>query len=373
MIYFISCLMQWDDYYKLFPKHFPMYQMQIFCSYIIEGFSSNKIKYKCISIPPINNENCKRLVCCLNDNKYFEYVPIVNIFIFKHLCITVYMVLKILFIILKNKDCTFICDTFNIIPSMLTVILCKIFNKRVITIVTDSPSEIFNNKIICKMCKYIVDTSSKSVYLSKYMSDLFSQKNYVVIDGFAADFKKLKKTYTNNNNLIFMYTGTIDYSNGIDKFILAFKLLKENVELHLYGRIDINFPLHELIKDSKKIKYKGIIDNCKLKSKILRAHFLINPRNPHIKMSKYSFPSKNMFYMSSGIPIICSPIPSMINEYTEYVNFIDVTNINSIYEGLLYYIKYDYNELILKAKMCKMYVLKNKNYKIQINKILNSL
>lgn len=48
---------------------------------------------------------------------------------------------------------------------------------------------------------------------------------------------------------------------------------------------------------------------------------IVNPRENGEDFTKYSFPSKNMEALSSGIPLIAYKLDGIPNEYDQYINY----------------------------------------------------
>ena len=61
-----------------------------------------------------------------------------------------------------------------------------------------------------------------------------------------------------------------------------------------------------------------------------RATALINPRKPNSKITRFSFPSKNMEYLSSGTPMIGYKLDGIPSEYYDYFYTIDDSSEKSL-------------------------------------------
>ena len=178
-----------------------------------------------------------------------------------------------------------------------------------------------------------------------------------------------------NNNTIrnksFVYAGSIDKLNGIDVLVKAFKDIDTDYELHIYGSGDYENELNETIKTHQNIKYFGVVTHNQIQEIIQNASFLVNPRDTTNEMVKYSFPSKNMEYLASGTPFLCTKLPCLPSEYYEYLNLFEFDDVIGVKKGIESVLNQNYLDLLDKAKKGQLFMLENKNNQAQTKKILS--
>ena len=85
--------------------------------------------------------------------------------------------------------------------------------------------------------------------------------------------------------------------------------------------------------------------------------------------TKYSFPSKNMEYMSSGTPVLTTKLIGIPDEYFNYTYLIEEENTDGIKNKLIEIFSKSKNELKKVGRKAQLYVLKNKNKRVQGKKI----
>ena len=97
---------------------------------------------------------------------------------------------------------------------------------------------------------------------------------------------------------------------------------------------------------------------------------MVNPRSTKEEFTKYSFPSKNLEALSSGVPFIGYKLDGIPDEYDEFINYPSDDSISAL-SRCIYDVCIDsggqYSE---KAKKASEWVNSNKNCRIQAKKLL---
>ena len=87
--------------------------------------------------------------------------------------------------------------------------------------------------------------------------------------------------------------------------------------------------------------------------------------------TKYSFPSKTMEYLLSGIPTVMYKLEGIPDEYNAFLNYFPSENTNEVADYINELINQEYLILLDKANRGKEFVLKEKNAIVQAQKILD--
>lgn len=383
-ILYSSCLCSKNIYKKLFDNsdNKPGQQVQKFHRLIVEGLAKNEeIKVTAISALPITRENTKRIFIKENNEIREEvtylYSPIINIPLLKNLLISIWAFIKTLVSCLSDRNTTVICDILNISVASGSLLAAKLCRTKCVGIITDLP--IFVNKksksISVKINNFIMNRFDKYVFMTEDMNTLVNRNNkpYIVIEGLVDInminyINDIEKKYSKN---VCIYAGGLQKIYGIKYLCEAFiKANIEEAELHIYGSGDFEGELIRLTRDYPKIKYFGVKNNEYVVKEQLRATLLINPRPTNEEYTKYSFPSKNMEYMVSGTPILTTKLPGMPEEYYKYIYVINDETVDGLADDLSYLLNKSSEELYIKGKKAKEFVLKNKNNIIQAKKII---
>ena len=166
-------------------------------------------------------------------------------------------------------------------------------------------------------CTRFID---KYIVLTETMKTDLNTENYLVMEGIAPQFKEF--SYVERDKKIVIYAGTLNKRYGIMDLVEAFSIASaknSSLELHIYGYGDSVLDIKEACKTNSAIKYFGTVSSDQLKDVILNADVLVNPRKNNEVFTKYSFPSKNLDYLSYGIPFVGYKLDGIPSEYFSYI------------------------------------------------------
>lgn len=118
-----------------------------------------------------------------------------------------------------------------------------------------------------------------------------------------------------------LYTGTLNYEFGIGTLLDAFnKISDPDLLLVICGFGEAEKAIYE--SQDKRIIYLGKVDRREALALQRGATVLVNPRQNNEEFTKYSFPSKTMEYLSSGVPVIAYKLDGIPDEYDSYLNYV---------------------------------------------------
>ncbi len=275
-------------------------------------------------------------------------------------------------LIRKKKPNYILCDAISLAPSYVAVKLGKKFNIPVIAIVTDIPQKMVNGGLglFGGLSASLMKKYDKFVLLTEEMNAVVNPKNrpYMVMEG-ACDEPAIIETQQRKK--IILYSGSLwRQEAGLEYFIEGFiKANLPDVELHFYGTGEFEQNLLEICKQYPNVKYMGCITNKEMVQRQAQASLLVNPRPSGAEFCKYSFPSKTFEYMVSGTPVLMTKLPGIPDEYFNYVYTIEEENPNYVADILKRIFNDDDKNKDEKGRQAREFVLKNKNYKMQANRI----
>ncbi len=199
-------------------------------------------------------------------------------------------------------------------------------------------------------------------------------KPYVVVEGICngeEDSFVSKREVGRNNRINIVYTGTLNRKFGIEVLVNAFKsIIGNNYHLQICGGGDYEKELSLAAKEDTRIEFLGFVSREKAIEIQNQATVLVNPRQNNEEYTKYSFPSKTMEYLQSGIPTIAYKLDGIPREYDELINY-PVGNSIECLADLILDVCNDKDGLYsYKAKKAREYVLMNKNNISQTKKII---
>jgi glycosyltransferase involved in cell wall biosynthesis len=106
-----------------------------------------------------------------------------------------------------------------------------------------------------------------------------------------------------------VYTGSLEYYNGIELMINAFKDINRNdVVLDIYGDGILRGVVEEAANEYFNINYYGIVSRDEIYRIHNNANLLLNLRDMTSPVCKYAFPSKLIEYMATGTPVLSTKV-----------------------------------------------------------------
>lgn len=248
---------------------------------------------------------------------------------------------------------------------------------------TDLPRYYCSNKSgqMSRQQKLSERLSSKAdtyVFVTKQMNDIINKKNkpYIVMEGFVDEG-------LNNTNIsleikykpfVCMYTGGLAKEYGLQMLVDGFLEADiPNSELHIYGAGEYAANLYEIAKTHMNVRYFGTRNNDEVVDAQMKATLLINPRYSTAEYTKYSFPGKNLEYAASGTPTLTTKLPGMPLEYYDYVYILKDETPHGMADALKQIASQSREGLYSFGHNTKEWMLKNKNCKTQIRKIIEFL
>lgn len=213
------------------------------------------------------------------------------------------------------------------------------------------------------------------VLLTEQMNQYIQAKKYVVIEGIVGDYDCANNlnanTKDNSNYQTIVYTGTLNSKYGIKNLVNAFELIEDsNIRLILCGSGDSEDYIKKMQNKDKRIIYKGNIDRQEALMIQRKATVLVNPRQNNEEFTKYSFPSKIMEYMLSGVPVVLYKLDGIPDEYDNFVNYVPDNSIESLARILTEICEKPESWRKEMGARAREFVLQNKNCIVQTKKIL---
>ena len=171
-----------------------------------------------------------------------------------------------------------------------------------------------------------------------------------------------------------LYTGTLQKYVGIDDFVDAFTLTSNpNYRLVICGAGPSENYINEKASKDNRIIYKGVVPREEALKLQQEATVVVNPRKPTEEITRYSFPSKTIEYLSSGTPMIGYQLTGIPSEYYPYIYSPEgakTTDMTMLIDKVL---STPSEELAEKALSAKRFIANNKSAEAQVAKILRFL
>lgn len=217
-------------------------------------------------------------------------------------------------------------DALNISQSVGIILAKKVKKKKAIGIITDIPQDILDGHpgIFGKLFLYILRNCDAMVVLTEQTNlDYNSRKKpYVIVEGIANDLQIYERRTLDKK--ICIYAGGLLKKYHVDQLAECFsKIAKENEYLHIFGDGESCSNIKHIAESCSQVKYMGTADNQTVVKHEMAATLLINPRTNEGAYTKYSFPSKLIEYMSTGVAVLGNRLDGVPAIYSDYMFLFD--------------------------------------------------
>lgn len=287
----------------------------------------------------------------------------------------------------NGKKKVLLCYTANTMFFSLAE-YAKKFNPEIITgcIIADIPQFATARKVTglkklyhdyqVKKCGELYNKTDKYVLLTKQMAEkLEIQSPFMVMEGIATTDEPTENIEIKENDEKYvLYTGTLNFGFGIKVLLDAFSQIEdENIKLKICGFGEAEQTILEMQKNDNRIEFLGRVDRREALALQRNATVLVNPRQNNEEFTKYSFPSKNLEYLSSGVPLVAYKLDGIPDEYDEYITYPQDNSPKSLGEEIIKICNMPCDERIALGKKAKDFVFRNKNKVTQAQRIIEFL
>lgn len=330
----------------------------------LSGFAGNKIKVEIFGFFPASTYPANKNVLFLYRKwSVFGFechqIPFVNFIGIKFISRTVNLLVCSFNVIRLERKSAAICIYSTHTPFLIVACIAKlIFNIPFYVVVPDLPSlmnvgsgrgKIFSwlKKIDSYISIFLTSKASGISAVTKYIAadvPCWNGVPSVVIEGINHKIiPEVDVIDRGGQRQYFLYSGGLSDSYGVGYLVQAFLNSDIDADLWLCGSgslVDYILQCHE--KDSR-IKYMGFMGQNDLYAAQINSLGLLITRNPNDDYVRYSFPSKLIEYMATGIPVLCTKLPGIPDEYYNYISVIDSTSVEDIRLALALHLKKNLN------------------------------
>ncbi len=344
--------------------------------------NSDKFEVNIISVPEFINTN-KKLIRLTNPEielglKYF-YAPIISIPFIRHIIIFCYLCFRIFTWWLKaeNKNRLIVFDILNLTNTFTSLLMAFVLRIRSVAIVTDLPEMLYVlqpkvsilNKITYSIKNYLLSLCTGYVFLTIEMHKYLNTKNkpYCILEGMADNRLTSSNNYYKRATCkVIHYSGGLFEKFGVKALVDAFmELSGEDLKLHLFGHGDLVPYIKKCVERDSRIEFFGYTTNQVVLSDQLNSFLLVNPRFSQETYNKFSFPSKTIEYMVSGVPLLTTRLPGIPKEYFEFVYVFKEESMEGYRISIERILEIPQEELNSFGQRAKSFILANKNNKLQ--------
>ncbi len=224
-----------------------------------------------------------------------------------------------------------------------------------------------NNRAIEKCLKRV----DRFVLLTDAMKEPLhvGDRPYTVVEGICSSKTPVQREA--HDKKVILYTGSLNRKFGIDVLMEAFsKISNLSYEMWICGGGDYEETIRRMAQNDKRITFFGYVSKEKALELQSKATVLVNPRQNNEEYTKYSFPSKTMEYLLSGVPVIAYKLSGIPDEYDAYLNYVPDNTAKALCEMLTTVCEDTMGAYTEKATSAVSFLMTEKTPKKQAEKIL---
>lgn len=283
----------------------------------------------------------------------------------------------------RKSECVLICYSMHL-PFLLACYLVKAFageKVKFCVIVPDLPEYMavrtgvskFVFTMLSRLSYFVVNKADVIVAITKDMLGKFdSDIRKVVIEGIA-DENYISNCEVGSRNKYYLYTGTLDRRYGIRNLVDSYLASGvKGYELFICGDGDDRQYVESVASRERSVRYLGQLDRKAVLNLQRNASLLINPRDNESDYTKYSFPSKIIEYMSSGVPVLMYRLDGIPEEYYDYC-YVVSSGCDGLKNKMLELSKLADAEFVRKGVLAKKFITDNKMPGVQVGKLLDAI
>lgn len=172
--------------------------------------------------------------------------------------------------------------------------------------------------------KKLFQKVDKFILLSRQMTDCIpeAEGRYAVVEGIASwESIAPRAPFVKNGEIrSLLYTGTFQEFGGLRMLVDSFLQTRDSrFRLILCGQGVLRDYVEKAADSDSRIIYKGMVSHDEVVRLQRESTVLVNPRRPNGGITKYSFPSKTMEYMSSLTPMMGYHLEGIPEEYYPFM------------------------------------------------------
>ena len=114
----------------------------------------------------------------------------------------------------------------------------------------------------------------------------------------------------------------------------------------------------------------GKVDRADVLGLQKNATVLVNPRQNNEEFTKYSFPSKNLEYLSSGVPLVAYKLDGIPDEYDDFITYPSDDSASELANEIIKICNMSDDERKVLGSKARDFVFENKNKVKQAQKII---
>jgi len=167
------------------------------------------------------------------------------------------------------------------------------------------------------------------------------------------------------------YAGSIREEYGIGHLLRAFSLISDpDYRLVIAGGGAGEDLVREYAAADKRIEFLGFITPQQVLKEQLESHVLVSPRQSDRDYVRYSFPSKSVDCLATGVPYVAHRLPCDPPEYARYINYPNGESDEELKNKLVELCEMSESERRAIGEQAKRFIIEEKNPTVMTERIV---
>ncbi len=183
------------------------------------------------------------------------------------------------------------------------------------------------HRLLAALVRGAYDRLDGYIFLTESMDEVVNRRSrpYLVMEGVSdANAAEDHEPAPPSHTFDVLYAGALREAYGLGVLVEGFSNWDNSeARLIVYGAGDYAAEVSAASERDHRIEYRGTVTIEEVVRAEAAASLLVNPRPADREFTRFSFPSKNMEYMTTGTPVLTTPLPGMPAEYRDYVRVIE--------------------------------------------------
>ena len=228
---------------------------------------------------------------------------------------------------------------YHSVVSGIPVLTAKFFKRfNLILEYTEMYQYVYNTGHLVSKLEYeIVRSADKYILSTELLREQIADKPYCLNYGVYHAEPTIVEKY-NDGRIHIVFAGIINKEKGAHTIVNVARYLDNTYAIHVigYGEEHEIVNLLVLIKEVKpltdcEIIYDGLLRGKEYTSYLQKCHIGVCSQDPEALFTTTSFPSKILSYLSNGLCVVSTRIPSLeVSKIASFINFYDGDNPKSI-------------------------------------------
>ena len=364
---------------------------EVYSNSIFSGLAENKVEMVIVNVAPTGHypKMNKRLfgktrICEERGYKVLD-VGSCNLFVYQD-----YSVRKHIYAALRRYMRDYNPDVMLIYALNIPIIKAALKykhnyspNSKTVLIVPDLIEDMYSGKDLHTRLKRqlfgdyqkLYEAFDGFVYVSELMKEqIGEEKPYCVVECMYNTAENFLEPQRQGKEKIIFYSGKLHAKFGAKHLVDAFMLTSnKDLRLQICGNGDSEDYIREMSQKDKRIEFLGQLVRTDVMNYQSKASLLINPRMPEGRFTRYSFPSKNMQYLASGVPTLIYKLPGIPAEYYDYCFALGEEDLSKerLAEEMEQIFMHSDEELHAIGEKARQWVVNTKNEKAQCKKMIS--